>query len=263
MNGHKHVCAMAWAILILMGGSQSGIAQSYIGYVDAEYLRATATAAGRVMQTYVQRGQTLKAGDLVAGLDDTLERAQRDEAQGRLAQAEAQLADLEFARRQPEIDAIIAQRNQAQAQLNLSRAQVERQRALARTGVASHEILDQAVMAVTRDEARVKELDSQLSLAHQTTGRDQAIQAARANVATSRAVLDQANWHLAERTIRAASAGQVDVPTALVGPLDANRFQFSAREDQAGTLPGNKPGIVHASIGMAIEHAAGASPSAA
>jgi HlyD family secretion protein len=195
--------------LIAAGFGYAAQAQTYIGYVEADYIRATALSAGRLTALNITRGQSVKAGELIARLDDTLETAQANEARARLAQAQAQAADLELGKRTPEIDVIQNQRAQAQAQLNLSRAQVARLTALAKTGVASREALDQAIMAVTRDEARVKEANSQIAVARLTTGRSAAIEAARANVEVARASLAQAEWRLTERTIIAAADGTI------------------------------------------------------
>jgi HlyD family secretion protein len=182
-------------------------AQTYLGYVETDYVRVSATASGRLISLNVERGQSVIQGTLIGKFDDAFELAQVQEAQARLAQANAQVVDLEFGRRPPEIDVIEAQKRQAQAQATLSRAQVERQKALLAKGVASREAYDQAVMASARDEARVKELDGQITVAKLTTGRDQAIAAARAAVQAAQASLAQANWRLGERSLVAGTAG--------------------------------------------------------
>ncbi len=197
------------ALLSALVTSQITHAQTYLGYVEAEYVRAAPSAAGRMTQIHVVRGQRVDLGALIANLDDTLESAQVDDMRAKLQQALAQLNDLESARRAPEIEVLEQQRKQALAQLNLSRAQVERFRALAKTGVASRETLDQAIMAVTRDEARVNELNSQLALSRQSTGRESTIDAARANLESIKANLVQAEWRLSERKILAGTAGTI------------------------------------------------------
>lgn len=200
---------LALAALMMMVAPEAVAASpAYIGYVEADILRAAPSAAGKLVSLAVASGRRVAAGEEIGQLDAVAETAQRAEAQARLAQAEAQLADIEEGRRPPEIAVIEAQRRQAEAQLHLSTAQVARQEALVKTGAASREALDQAVMAVRRDTERVRELDKQLEVAR-LAGRDAAILAARAAVDAAKAALAQAEWRLAERRITAPAAGQV------------------------------------------------------
>jgi HlyD family secretion protein len=185
------------------------LAQPYLGYIETDYVRVSSTAGGRLISLNVERGQSVTPGSLIGKLDDRYELAQVQEAQARLTQANAQAVDLEFGRRPPEIDVIESQKRQAQAQATLSRAHVERQKALLAKGVASREAFDEAVMASARDEARVKELDGQITVAKLTTGRDQAIAAARAAVQAAQASLAQANWRLSERSLFAGISGTI------------------------------------------------------
>jgi len=201
-------------LLIGLAGILGGVptyagAQNYLGYVEAQYIRAAPTSAGRLTAVLVSRGQKVSAGTIIATLDDTLEQAQMNEVRAKLAQAQAQVTDLESARRTGEINVIEQQLKQAQAQLKLSRAQADRIRPLAKTGVASAQNLDQALMAVTRDEARVRELESQADLARQATGRDFVIAGARANLESAKAMLAQAEWRLSERRILASADGTI------------------------------------------------------
>ena len=201
-------CLASLLFVILVLPAPAG-AQTYLGYVETDYVRVSSTAGGRLASLNVERGQSVTQGALIGKFDDTFERAQVEEAEARLAQANAQAVDLEIGRRPPEIDVIESQKRQAVAQATLSRAQAERQKALLANGVASREAYDQAVMASARDDARVKELDGQITVAKLTTGRDQAIAAARAAVQAAQSSLAQANWRLSERSLFAAAAGTI------------------------------------------------------
>ncbi len=200
---------LASLLIVILAVATPVRAQPFLGYVETDYVRVSSTAGGRLISLNVERGQPVTQGALIGKLDDAFELAQVQEAQARLAQASAQVVDLEFGRRPPEIDVIEAQKRQAQAQATLSRAQVERQKALLAKGVASREAYDEAVMAFARDEARVKELDGQITVAKLTTGRDQAIAAARAAMQAAQAGLAQANWRLNERSLFAGTTGTI------------------------------------------------------
>lgn len=195
-------------LLFALGLSREAAAETYVGYVEAEYVRAAPTIGGRLVTLAVERGRHVVIGDVIGELDRINETAQFAEAKAKLAEAQAQLADLETGRRPPEIDVIENQRRQAQAELKLSREQVERQSMLAKAGVASRDALDQAVMRVNRDEAHVRELDRQLDVA-KLAAREKTIDAARAAVEAAKAELDQARWRLDERTVKAEAEGVV------------------------------------------------------
>jgi HlyD family secretion protein len=137
---------------------------------------------------------------VVALLESGNETALRDEAKGRLAQAEAQLANLRKGKRTPEIDALVAQRAQAEAQLTLSKLQLDRQSKLPVSEVVSQDRLDQLQAAYQRDRARVSELAAQIAVAR-LAARDDEIDAAEAAVAAARATLAQAEWRLSQRAL--------------------------------------------------------------
>ena len=65
---------------------------AFAGYVEAEYTRIAAPAAGTLAALAVSRGDVVPAGALLAQLDATQELAVVAEARARVAQAQAQLA---------------------------------------------------------------------------------------------------------------------------------------------------------------------------
>ena len=180
----------------------------FSGYVEAEYVYVTSTIGGTLIRLDVERGRTVAAGAPLFGLDDAPERAARDEAQARLAQAEAQLDNLRTGRRQPEIDAILAQRAQAEAALRLSEAEFARQMQLRATGVVAQQRVDEARAQRDRDRARVEELIAQIRVARMEAREDE-IRAAEAAQAAARAALVQADWRLGQKAGTAPAAGLV------------------------------------------------------
>lgn len=192
---------MLVAVLALFGGpgEEPGV---FYGYAEGEYARLAPREAGTLVELRVARGDRVLAGDIVAVLEADSERAARDEAKARLAQAAAQLDNLRKGKRVPEIEALQALRRQAEAQLRLSEAQLRRYSGLAVGEVVSQERMDETRAAFERDRARVAELAAQIEVAR-LAARDDEILAAEAAVETARASLRQAEWKLAQRTLAA------------------------------------------------------------
>lgn len=181
---------------------------AFYGYVEGEYVRLAPRDGGTLERLHVARGDSVPANALVAVLESGNERALLSEAQGRLGQASAQLTNLRTGRRTPEIDALQAQRSQAQAALRLSEAQWLRQSQLPAGQVVSRERLDQARAAVERDRARVAELTADIEVAR-LAARDAEIDAADSAVDMAGATVGQAVWRLEQRSLRAPTAALV------------------------------------------------------
>ncbi len=194
------------AASIGLGGA--GAPASFSGYIEADYIMVTSSIGGTLLRLDVARGDRVAAGAPLFGLDDAAERAARDEAAARLAQEEAELADLRTGRRQPEIDAIMAQRAQAAAELRQSQTDFERQQRLRQSRVASQKQLDDARTRLDRDTSRLAELDAELEVARMPA-RSEAIRAAEAAVNAARAALAEADWRLGQKSGRAPAAGMV------------------------------------------------------
>ena len=214
MNGFpvtRRAAALALPALVagvFVFASLPAAAQTFYGYAEGEYARLAPREGGTLAELRVKRGDRVDAGDVVAVLESGDERARLDEARARLAQAEAQLADLRKGKRTPEIDALIAQRAQAEATLRLSEAQFARNMRLPAGEVVSEEKLDQARAAVERDRARVAELAAQIATARLAARGDE-IGAAEAAVAVARAQAAQADWRLGQRTLKAPAKALV------------------------------------------------------
>ncbi|HEY8903369.1 MAG TPA: biotin/lipoyl-binding protein, partial [Chthoniobacterales bacterium] len=85
------------------------------GYVEGEFVYVASPLPGQLETLAVQRGQWVKPGDLLFILESGSEKAGRDEAARKLAQAQATLADARRGQRPTEIQSIEAQLQQAQA----------------------------------------------------------------------------------------------------------------------------------------------------
>ncbi len=198
----------AVAGLLALFGAGTTEPALYYGYAEGEYARLAPRDSGTLRELLVKRGDSVARGTIVAALDAESETAARDDAQGRVAQAAAQLADRRKGRRTPEVDALVAQRRQAEAALTLSRTQLERYQRLPVGQVVSQERVDETRAAYDRDRARVAELGSQIEVA-QLAARSDEIVAAEAAVESARAMLRQAEWKLGQRVLVAPADGLV------------------------------------------------------
>ena len=169
------------------------------GYAEGEFVLVAAPAAGRLEKRWVSRGQEVEPGAPLFVLEQENEKASRREAEERLHNAEARLANIAAGRRKPEIDAIRAQEAQAAAARELSERQLKQQQALYDKGYISAASMDTVRTGYQRDIAKVAEMEAQIRLARMAIGRDAEIAAAQAEVETARAVLAQNDWRLAQR----------------------------------------------------------------
>lgn len=206
--------------LVLCLGACGDEPASFQGYVEGDFLNIGAEESGRVVSLNVKEGDAIKAGTLLFNLDDTTAQADLTSAQTALMAAQAKLADLESGARQPEIEALIAQRDQAQASLELSRIQFARQQRLVDSGTRPKEVLDEARAELERDQARIAEITKDIEVA-QLGSRINQIEAARQEVEAARAALDKAQYRLEQRSVDAPASGQVSEIVARPGEVVA------------------------------------------
>src|SRR5205823_8795370 len=117
----------------------------YPGYVEADYVRVAAPLSGTLARLSVNRGDNVAANAPLFALESVQEAAARAEAEARMRQAEATLADLEKAKRPPEIAAVRAQLAQAQAALKQSENDLLRTQKLVVDKFLPPQQLDQAM----------------------------------------------------------------------------------------------------------------------
>lgn len=180
----------------------------YSGYAEADYVRLASPAGGTLSRLYLQRGDRVAAGAPAFVLEQASETAARAEAQARVARAEAALADLRKGRRPDEIKAAEEQLAQARAAQSLSQLELARQLQLFDAKFASAARVDQARETARRDQARVRELQAQLRVAG-LGGRADTLLAAAQDVEAARAQLAQADWKLAQKSLKAPLTADV------------------------------------------------------
>jgi len=130
----SHVLGAGLMILFAASCRQSPN-NRFQGYVEGEFVYVGSPLAGTLESLRVQRGQQVKAGDPLFGLDETTERAARD---------------------------------QAKAQLVLSEAEYARQERLLRTGPAAQQDFDRARSTRDQDRQRLTQAEWNFNQKKQT-----------------------------------------------------------------------------------------------
>jgi HlyD family secretion protein len=189
-----------------------------VGYVEGEYVHLGPVETARIDQVLVRRGERVNEGQTVAILERRdAEIAVRD-AEARLGQAEAELANLRRGRRPEEIAVIEASLTAAEAQARDAGRTLERRRDLGTRGFATQAELDQAQTAVEVAAAKIGELKANLAVARLSARPDE-IAASENKVAQARAALETARWRLSQRAIAANAAGRISDVIRLPGEV--------------------------------------------
>jgi HlyD family secretion protein len=196
-------------ILVLLSACEEKSGDYFSGYAEAEYVRLASPIAGTLVKLYVQRGDQVEQNAPAFVLEQDNERAAREEAASRVQRAQAQLANLRKGKRPDEVAAVQAQFAQAEAALQLSSANLTRQKKLVEEKFISPANLDAARAALERDQARVNELRAQLRVA-KLGARSDEIDAAGQELKTAEAQLMQADWKLTQKTQRMPVKGDVN-----------------------------------------------------
>jgi HlyD family secretion protein len=234
---------------------------SLSGRIEGDDSAVAPKLGGRLVEVRVHEGDAVKAGDVIAMLDDEQLRAREDQARASLAQMEAraraaqeqiavlreQLRQTELQTNQSKIDAA-GRVKQAEAQLAAAEAQLAQQRAayqlavfdrdayikLAETGAASERQSKQAISAADQQAAAVAAAQKQVDAA------EGAVSTAKAMLANpdiraseNAAVQKQLAQQNAEVTSATAQTAQMQ---AALAEAEANRKDLVVRAPFTGTV---------------------------
>jgi HlyD family secretion protein len=190
-------------ILVALAGCEKPATDALQGYVEGEFALVASSYAGQLQKLYVRRGDRVEAGKALFALEQENERAQRLEAEEQLKNSQARLANLQLAKRAPEIATVQAQLEQARAARALAKTQLAQQDKLFKGGFTSQVALDQARTTYEQSVGRVAEMEAQLRTARLPLGRDEERQGAEREVKAAQANLAQAAWRLEQKSVAA------------------------------------------------------------
>lgn len=188
----------------LWGGGE----EAFQGYVEGVYVYVAPEVGGRIAERPAGDGATVAAGDPLFRLDEAAIAPRIEEAEARLAQAEAQLANLVSGKRPEEIAVIEAGKKQAEAAFTQAEKDFDRNRQLFEQRVVSQAAVDAARERRDVARARLDEAESQLAVAA-LPAREEEIQAARRNRDAVAASLAQLRTEHAKYRVAAPVGGLV------------------------------------------------------
>lgn len=206
-RNYRLIFIAAAALVLAACADPKGVV--YQGYVEGDYVLIAAPYAGSLQALNVARGQTIESGAALFTLEQGNEAAAKHEADEKLRAAQAKLENLRKGQRAPELEALVAEAEQAQAARKLSEAQFARNKELFDSGFISSAGLDESKANLARDRARAEQAQAQIRVAKQSVGRSGELDGAQAEIDAARAVVAQADWKLAQKAQRAPQAGLV------------------------------------------------------
>lgn len=245
------------------GGHQTIL--SATGYIVAAHkIEVASKVNGRVLWIGVDKGDKVRAGQILVRLEDDEYRAQLQQATGQLKNLEARLAELVNGSRPEEIARAKADVEQAKADLENAKVTLDRTKALVKEGVLSRQSLDDSQAKYDSADAKVNSLQRTLDLLVAGTRKEQVDQV-RGQIEQARGMVAYDQTQLDDTVIRSPVTGTIlernvekgeFVTTGFVGDkgakgyvvseadlmdlkveLDINQNDFARlRADQKGTI---------------------------
>ena len=217
-------------------------------YLQADAVTVSPKVSGYIAEVLVADNQAVKAGQVVAKLDDRLFRAELAQAEADVQSAASDLSgmDSQIAQQQARLDQDQAQRASAQAQMDFAREESARYKNLIGTGAVSQQKAAQTEMALKQASAALAEAEARLVAERRQsdmvkTGRDKAA----ATLARAEAVREQARLResytdivatadgaVGDRSLRAGQYVQAGTRLMTIVPVDDTYLVANFKETQ-------------------------------
>jgi HlyD family secretion protein len=179
------------------------------GYiVPAHQILVSPKVSGMIIQLDLEEGRRVKKGDILAVLETTDYQADYDRTQAAVKLAREKLRELENGNRPEEIQQAEAELGESQAQLAQLEAEWKRSvDLLKKTSISQqeYELAESQYRAMVQRAERLKAALALLKIGE----REERIEMAKADVASSEADLMKAEWRLGNCTIRAPINGTI------------------------------------------------------
>lgn len=202
------------------------------GTVSAfESIAVLSQATGlQIQRVFVDEGDVVQAGQVLATLDDSVLQARLRQAQATVAQSQARLAELkagyrseEIARARESIQQTQAEIAQAESELELAQKRTQRNLSLEAEGAIARDRLDEVLSfernkRATLDQSRAKLREAQQRLAELEAGpRIEVIAQAAAQLAETQAQVQVISAQLKDTRIVAPVSGKISERNARLG----------------------------------------------
>lgn len=192
-----------------VGAGGRAVVLNATGYVIAAHkIQVASKVVGKVAWIGVEKGDAVKAGQVIVRLEDDEYKAQMQQARGQLMTLEARLQELEAGSRPEEVAAAKANVEQARADLENAKVQLDRARQLAADKVLAKSNLDDAQARYDAAVARVRSLEKTYELVR-IGPRKEVIAAMRGQVEQARGMVAFAETQLANTLIQAPVTGTI------------------------------------------------------
>ncbi|WP_295045883.1 HlyD family secretion protein [uncultured Paracoccus sp.] len=181
-------------------------------YIRGKVTTIAPQVTGYVSDVAVTDFQAVKAGDVIARIDDRIARQKLAQAQAQLAAAQAamQVATQGVASAEAAARASEAGTESARSVLTTARTSWDRAQALRTRGVASQSSADQSELALQQAQAAVTQAEAQLDVQHEAVKSARvALQSRQADIAGAEAAVELARIDLDNTVIRAPSDGHL------------------------------------------------------
>jgi HlyD family secretion protein len=186
------------------------------GLVRATEIRVSPEVGGQLASIKIQKGDRVRAGDVVAELSALELTAAVAQARAALDAATASRDHVYAGVRAEQVDALAAEIGKAKSKLTYDEAQLARVSTLARSDVASQQALDQATKDVAEARADVAEAEANHAAAVAGPTKEERF-IADAQVQAAAAALAVIERHLSKTVVRAPADGVVNVIVAEIG----------------------------------------------
>jgi HlyD family secretion protein len=197
-----------WTAVLLLVSCTPAADTGWSGYVEGETLYIAPALGGTLVSLHVRAGDEVTQGLPLFALESQSEQAARLEADARVAQAQAQVANNAKGKRPDEIAVIEAQLAQAQDQFKLATAALARDEPLRAQGFVSAARLEDEHTLLGMSRARVNELSAQLRVARLPARVDERV-AAEAQAQATTQVREQSAWREAQKSRTAPASGRI------------------------------------------------------
>jgi len=199
------ILPLAWALV----GCEQQSAGLALGTLERDRIALTATAAEVLVDLPVAQGTPVEKGRVLARLDDRQQRAEVERSRAQMAQAAANLQELQNGARPQDIAAAKAGVAGAEAKLREAEITLERNQQLVKTHAVSQADVDRT--QALRDAAKASLDQAREALDELQAGtREEELAQARANLVAAKAQLDYQQALLDELTITATRDGVLD-----------------------------------------------------
>lgn len=192
------------------------------GRIEAVEIDIATKIAGRIKEIYVDEGDFVTAGQVVARMDTAQLEAQRRQAQAQLhrAQIGVDTAKSLVTQRDAEKTSAVAVIAQREAELDAARSKFKRSEELVKTNVVSQQTLDDDRASKEGADAAVGAAKAQLAASEAAISSAEAqVVDANAAVDAARAAIDSITADIDDSTLRAPRNGRVQYRVAQLGEV--------------------------------------------